>query len=252
MRTEQIEIGGKTLEAARWGGGNRLPVLLLHEGLGSIRLWKDFPERLAEAAGREIIAWSRQGHGWSDAYDGSRNLDYMHREALLLSAVHEALGLTRAHWLGHSDGGSIALVGASRFPLLVSTLILEAPHVFVEDLTHSSIASVAAGFAGSDMGERMKRYHRAPLPLFEDWSAIWLDQIFRDWNIEEYLPGIGAPALLIQGRDDQYGTMEQLDRIAAGLPETARLELDDCGHSPHLDRTDAVIEAICAYLDGRE
>lgn len=254
MIEETIEIGGKRLEAARWSGDGEsgLPILMMHEGLGSIRLWKGFPERLARAAGREVIAWSRLGHGWSEARDMARGVGYMHDEADLLPEVHAALGLERAHWLGHSDGGSIALIGAARHPGLCASLIVEAPHVFVEDLTSASIAQVATEFVASGMGERMKRHHDEPVALFRDWSAIWLTPEFRDWDIEEVLPGIAAPALLIQGRDDQYGTMAQLDHIEAVLAETRRLELEDCGHSPHLDREDAVIAAICAFLDGKD
>lgn len=250
----RIMIDDIELETACWGTGarDRLPILLLHEGLGSIRLWKDFPEQLARASERDVIAWSRRGHGWSDNLTAAHGPGYMHGEADLLPQVQGALGLPRAHWLGHSDGGSIALIAAARFPALVASLILEAPHIFVEDRAVASIAKVAAGFSASDMGERMKRYHADPVSLFEKWSAIWLDPVFRSWNIEELLPRVGAPTLLIQGREDQYGTMRQLDGIEAVIAETRRLELDHCGHSPHFDCRDAVIDAICAFVDERE
>jgi len=252
--SRRIRIDDIELETACWGTGarDRLPILLLHEGLGSIRLWKDFPEQLARATGRDVIAWSRRGHGWSDKLTAAHGPGYMHGEANLLPQIQAALGVPRAHWLGHSDGGSIALIAAARFPALVASLVLEAPHIFVEDLTVASIAKVAAGFSASDMGERMKRYHADPVSLFEKWSAIWLDPIFRSWNIEDLLARIAAPALLIQGRDDQYGTMRQLDSIEGVIAETRRLELDCCGHSPHFDRKDAVIDAICAFLNERE
>jgi pimeloyl-ACP methyl ester carboxylesterase len=250
--TAPIEVNGEALEAARWGEARGLPILLLHEGLGSILLWKDFPEQLAAATGRQVIAWSRQGHGWSASTLAARRPDYMHREADLLPALHEALGLARAHWLGHSDGASIALIGAAKFPHLVSRLVLEAPHVFVEEHGLAGIGEIASGFAQSDMGERMKRYHKDPISLFQAWSEIWLAPEFRDWNIEALLPQIDAPALLIQGRDDQYGTMAQLDSIESVLPQTTRLELDHCGHAPHFDRTDAVNGAVRAFLDGRD
>lgn len=252
MKSEYITIDNARLEAARWGEGAGLPIMLFHEGLGSIKLWKDFPARLAAASGREVIAWSRQGHGWSDPATVPRGPDYMHREAALVQQVMVVLGVERAHWLGHSDGASIALIAAESHPQLVASLTLEAPHVFVEDLTHASIADVAAGFPETDMGERMKRYHADPYALFAAWSSIWLDPQFLDWNIEELLAGIRAPALLIQGLDDQYGTLEQLDRIAAALGDTTRVELDRCRHSPHLDRQDAVIAAICSHLKNRD
>lgn len=249
-----IEIDGTRLEIGRWGepNGKRLPILLLHEGLGSVRLWKQFPERLAAASGRQVIAWSRRGHGWSEGIEIAHRPDYMHGEAHHLPALHAALGLGRAHWLGHSDGGSIALIGAASDPRLAASLILEAPHVFVEPITVAAIGRIAADFPGSNMADRMRRYHAEPVPVFERWRDIWLDPAFLDWNIEALLPAIRAPALLIQGHDDQYGTMAQLDRIDAVIAETTRLELDRCGHSPHFDREDAVVDAICGFLDGRD
>lgn len=254
MIHETLELNGAKLEFALWTGtrSGRLPILLMHEGLGSVGLWKNFPEALAEATGREVIAWSRQGHGWSDPIFEPRRPDYMHREAELLPVLHRQLGLPRAHWLGHSDGGSIALIGASWYPELAASLILEAPHVFVEEVTVSSIATIGASYTASGMGERMQRYHADPDHIFRKWNDIWLEPAFRDWNIEALLSRISAPALLIQGRDDEYGTMEQLDRIAAVLPATQRLALDDCGHSPHRDQEAVVIAAICDFLEDRD
>lgn len=252
MNLECIDVAGQRLEAARWGEGPQTPILLLHEGLGSIRLWKDFPAALAAACGRPVVAWSRRGHGSSAAYPGSRGADYMHREADLIPEVHRALGLDRAHWLGHSDGGSIALIAAARHPGLAASLVLEAPHVFVEPVTRASIGRAAVDFAKSDMAERMKRYHAHPEPLFADWSAAWLSPAFASWNIEAFLPAIDIPALLIQGRGDQYGTMAQLDRIQQAMPQAIRLELDDCRHSPHFDAPDAVLAAVGAFLAGKD
>lgn len=254
MSRETLSLGGVSLEVARFGDlqAKRLPILLMHEGLGSIGLWKHFPEALASATGRAVIAWSRRGHGWSDPIDEVRMPDYMHREAELLPELHRLLGISRAHWLGHSDGGSIALIGAAWYGNLAASLILEAPHVFVEDVTVSSIAQIGDSYGSSTMGERMKRYHADPDHIFRKWNDIWLTPAFRDWNIEALLPQISAPTLLIQGRDDEYGTMEQLDRIAAILPETSRLELERCGHSPHRDCEAAVIEAVAAFLKDRD
>jgi pimeloyl-ACP methyl ester carboxylesterase len=250
---DTLTLGAVRVEVARWGNAHRdtLPILLLHEGLGSIALWRDFPNDLAAATGREVIAWSRQGHGWSDPLPVSRRPDYMHLEAELLPELHRRLGVPRAHWLGHSDGASIALIGAALFPDLLGALITMAPHVLVEDITVTSIGEIGASYRGSDMGKRMARYHSDPDHVFARWLDIWLDPAFRDWNIELLLPSIRAPALLIQGCDDKYGTMDQLDRIAAALPETERRELDACGHSPHRDRPNEVIEAIATFLQDR-
>jgi len=250
MKTGSILTASGQLEYARWGNARQdvLPVLLFHEGLGSVGLWKDFPERLAVATGREVVAWSRHGHGDSGGGEVVHEVDYMHNEADLLPAVHEALGIAKGHWLGPSDGGSIALIASSRYPELVASLILEAPHIFVEELTVASIAKVVEGFAASDLGERMKKYHRDPVAMFHRWGRIWLEPAFLNWNIEKLLPAIEAPALLIQGYDDQYGTMEQIDGIAAVLPETTLLKLNDCRHSPHFERGEAVLDAISLFL----
>lgn len=251
--TDTIIVRGATLEYTCWPGSsaNRLPILLLHEGLGSIALWRTFPQLLAKATGRDVIAWSRQGHGWSDPIKVARSPDYMHKEARLLPEVYDQLKITRAHLLGHSDGGSIALMTAAWFPELVASITLEAPHVFVEDVTIENIAKVGETYDASDMGDRMRRYHADPDHIFRMWNDIWLDPEFREWNIESILSRVSLPALLIQGKDDEYGSMEQLDRIEALLDSTVRLELDACGHSPHREQQDTVLQAVSLFLKGR-
>jgi pimeloyl-ACP methyl ester carboxylesterase len=252
-RGDLLVVDGVTLELQSWpGAASRLPVLLLHEGLGSVSLWRDFPERLAAATGREVIAWSRRGHGLSDPVPSARDPDYMHREADGLPALLDALAIRRAHFFGHSDGSSIALIAAACFPAAVASLILEAPHVYVEELTIDSIAGIRDAFETTDLPSKMARHHANADHIFRRWNDIWLDPRFLNWNIESLLPSITAPALLIQGRDDAYGTMDQLDRIGAVLPDIARLELDSCGHSPHRDRPRAVLDAALAFLEGRE
>lgn len=254
MNRSIVSLENMNVEVARWGiaRSGRLPILLLHEGLGSIALWKQFPAKLAVQTGREVIAWSRRGHGWSDPIVEPRQPDYMHREAELLPALHRALGIDRAHWLGHSDGGSIALIGAAWHPQLAGSLILFAPHVYVEAITVESIAKIGAAYSESGLGTRMARYHADPDHLFRSWNDIWLSPAFRDWNIEPLLPSVEAPALLVQGYDDEYGTMDQLERIAAALPMTDRLQLETCGHSPHRDREQTVLEAIGIFLKERD
>jgi pimeloyl-ACP methyl ester carboxylesterase len=243
----RLTIAGVVLEARLWPGGGT-PLLLLHEALGSVAMWRDFPDRLAHATGHPVIAWSRQGYGQSDALPRAWDPDYMHREAALVAPVMDALRLERAVLFGHSDGGSIALLAAAARPDRVAGLILEAPHVYVEQLTVHGIAAVAEVYRPTDLGARLARYHRDPDATFWRWNDIWLDPRFRDWNIEQALAGIDVPTLLIQGRDDEYGTLDQLDRIATLLPRTTRLELDRCGHSPHRDQPDAVIAASNVFL----
>lgn len=241
------------LELKTWPG-NGVPILLLHEGLGSVTMWRDFPQQLALATGRPVLAWSRRGYGLSDPLLRDRDPDYMHREADAVARLMASLAIERATLFGHSDGASIALIAAARFPDRVTALILEAPHVFVEDISIESIARTKRLFETTNFSELLARYHRDADQVFWNWNDIWLDPRFRDWSIEELLPAIRAPALLIQGRDDEYGTLDQLDRIGAALADVQRLELERCGHSPHRDQPEAVLRAAAAFLQrtGRE
>ncbi|HVV94656.1 MAG TPA: alpha/beta hydrolase [Hyphomicrobiales bacterium] len=246
-----VTVDGVRLETREWPGREgaaATPILLLHEGLGSVSMWRDFPASLAERTGRRVVAWSRQGYGRSDPMPGPFAPDYMHREAEKLPTLMDALGLERAHLFGHSDGGSIALIAAAHHPARIASLILEAPHVHVERITHDSIAAVKEVFAATDLAQRLGRHHADPAHSFRLWNDIWLDPRFRDWSIEALLPRIRAPALLIQGQGDEYGTLDQLDRIEAALPAARRLELASCGHSPHRDQPDAVLAAVAAFL----
>lgn len=246
-----IEVEGVRLEVLRWSGRGA-PIVMLHEALGSASMWRDFPERLAMRTGREVIAWSRQGYGFSDPMPGAHEPDYMHLAAARVAPLLDTLGIARAHLFGHSDGGSIALIAAAQAPARVASLVLEAPHVLVEQLTHDSIAKVSAAYPTSGLAPKLARYHRDPDDVFARWSAIWLDPRFMAWNIEDVLPQVKAPALLIQGRDDEYGTLDQLTRIERAVGETQRLELDCCGHSAHRDQPEAVLAATSAFLRDRD
>lgn len=242
-----VHIDGARLETGVWPGRGT-PILMLHEGLGSLSMWRDFPEQLAAATQRPVIAWSRRGYGHSDRLSGPRAPDYMHREAALVPQLMDALGIERAVLFGHSDGASIALIAASNAPGRIAGLILEAPHVLVEPLTIASIESTKMVYETTDLASKLARHHRDADHSFWGWSNIWLDPTFRGWNIEDCLPAVAAPALLIQGMNDEYGTLDQLDRIERALTETRRLELANCGHSPHRDQTEAVLKATAEYL----
>jgi len=237
------------LEFKTWPGSG-VPVLLLHEGLGSVAMWRDFPQQLALATGRPVLAWSRRGYGLSDPLPSPRDPDYMHEEADAVVRLMDTRAIERAILFGHSDGASIALITAARSPGRVAALILEAPHVFVEDLSIESIARAKHLYTTTHFNQLLGRYHRDPDRVFWGWNDIWLDPRFRGWSIEELLPAIRAPALLIQGRDDEYGTLAQIDRIGAALPNVERLELERCGHSPHRDQPAAVLRATAAFLQG--
>ena len=245
--TSFISIGGVKLEARYWPGSGD-GILLLHEGLGAASLWQDFPDRLAAATGRPVAAWSRQGYGQSDPLSRANEPDYLHLETALVPLVMDAFGFAAAHLLGHSDGASIALMAAARFPSRVKSLILEAPHVYVETLTVEGLARIKLHYESSDLNAKLGKYHARPADVFRAWNNIWLDPRFLAWNIEEFLPAVRAPTLVIQGNDDEYGTVDQLERIARGVPQTQRLLLDACGHTPHRDRPEAVLAAITSFL----
>jgi pimeloyl-ACP methyl ester carboxylesterase len=225
-------------------------LVLLHEGLGSLAMWRDFPARLAAATGLATLVYSRLGYGKSDPLAAPRRVDYMHEEALeTLPALRDALAIADPILVGHSDGASIALIhaGAGRFP--VRGLILEAPHVFVEDVSVASIAAAKEAYATTDLRARLARYHDDVDGAFRGWNDIWLAPAFRDWNIESSLAGVRCPTLVIQGADDEYGTTAQLDAIAAkvaGPIET--LLLKDCRHSPHRDQPEAILVAMTRFI----
>jgi pimeloyl-ACP methyl ester carboxylesterase len=224
-------------------------IVLLHEGLGSVALWRDFPQALAAATGRRTVAYSRRGYGRSPLMEGPRPVDYMHREALdVLPAFCRAHAIENPVLVGHSDGASIALIHAGAGHE-ASGLVAMAPHVFVEDLSIASIAAAREAWATTDLRSRLARYHDDADGAFRGWNDVWLDPAFRTWNIERYLGSIRCPVLLIQGKDDEYGTMAQLDAIErrVGGP-VERLELEHCGHSPHRDQREATLAAIADFV----
>lgn len=247
-----MDVGDRQLELAWWGSvSGRLPIVLLHEGLGSVSLWRDFPEVLAERAGRRVMAYSRFGHGQSDLPAAPHTTRFMHDEARLLPGILAAAGIERAIVLGHSDGGSIALIAAAEAPGPIEALVLEAPHVFVEEISLATIRERALAFADpeGDLRRRLSRHHADVDAAFHGWSDVWLDPGFRTWNIEEYLARVACPVLLIQGQDDQYGTLAQITAIERQLAgRTGRLILPDCGHSPHRQQREQVLNAVVAFV----
>lgn len=249
-----VVAGGHRLEYA-WHGsahGNAPPIVMLHEGLGSLALWRDFPQRLSEATGRPTLAYSRVGYGASDPLDGPRGVDFMHVEALdTLPELLDTLAVEYPVLFGHSDGGSIALIHAARAGRPVSAVIAMAPHVFVEPYGLKSIVEARRAYLDGDLRARLARYHADAESAFWGWNDVWLNPDFVSWNIEDLLPGITRPLLAIQGVDDEYGTMEQIDRIGRGARDFRRLELQHCGHSPHRDQPEAVLSAAAAFLGER-
>src|SRR5581483_853462 len=224
-------------------------LVFLHEGLGSISHWRDFPARVAAATGCPVTVYSRYGCGNSEVLSGPRGVDYMHEEALgALPDLLSQLKIEGPVLVGHSDGASIALIYAGAHDG-VRALVLLAPHVFVEDLSVKSIAEAKAAFQTTDLPLRLGNHHRDAERTFWGWNDIWLHPDFRTWNIEEYLPRIRCPILVIQGLQDQYGTMAQVKAIqqkARGRVEV--LSLADCRHSPQRDQPEATLRAVLEFL----
>lgn len=249
-----FDLEGLSLEylALTPAPGNTPTLVFLHEGLGCVAMWKDFPERVARMTGCGVLVYSRAGYGKSDACPLPRPLSFMHTEALtVLPRIFDAAGIGEAVLVGHSDGASIALIHAGGAGNeRVAGLILLAPHVFVEELTLASIRAAAEAYGKGDLRDRLARYHGDKVDCaFLGWSGAWLDPRFLSWNIEAFLPGIAVPTLLIQGEDDNYGTPRQLEAIARQVPGGAEmLMLSDCGHSPHRDRPEATLRAIADFI----
>lgn len=262
----RLQVDGAALECRLLPEGgphpglpaDRRPLVFLHEGLGSLTQWRSFPEQLCRRSGRAGLAIARAGHGRSQPpkrrpnQHDSPDVRYMHHEALVvLPEILARFGLAAPVLVGHSDGASIALIHAAQPTAGISGLVLLAPHVMVEDRTLAGIAAAGENYHATDLPVRLARHHDHPDQLFRAWHDTWLSPDFRSWDVRDLLGSIVVPSLLIQGLDDQYGTMAQLDAIehAVAGPVT-RVEIADCGHSPHLEQLDATLDAGTAFLAG--
>ncbi len=227
-----------------------LPTLvLLHEGLGCVTMWRDFPQKLAAATACRTVVYSRPGYGHSQAYDQPRTPRYMHHEGeVVLPAFLAVLGITRPVLVGHSDGGSIALICAGAHPEVPLAIAVMAPHEFVEEETLAGIRVAKEAWQTTDWSKKLARYHHDAPRVFADWNDTWLSPAFRDWNIESHLPTITCPVLALQGEDDEYATLRQIEVIAEKVPGTELHPLANCGHSPQRDQEAAVLAALSAFV----
>jgi pimeloyl-ACP methyl ester carboxylesterase len=226
-------------------------IVFLHEGLGAITRWRDFPAAICARLGWGGLVYNRQGYGGSDPLRTPLSPRFMHREALaVLPQLLDAFEIHRPVLFGHSDGGSISLIHAGSGLPAPAALVLEAAHVFVEEVTVTSIAAVRDSYRTTDLHARLERHHGPNVDiLFDAWTEVWLSDEFRGWNIEHYLPSITCPTLVIQGLDDEYGSPRQVDAIRAGVSGPVEtLLLAACGHSPHIDQRDAVETAAARFL----
>jgi pimeloyl-ACP methyl ester carboxylesterase len=264
METMRIfNVSGVQLEVAIVGPANpSAPSLVfLHEGLGSVSLWRDWPAQLCAQLHMPGLIYSRQGYGQSDATanvksnskvincvrQGRLQADYMHHEALtVLPRLLEGLGIQNPVLIGHSDGGTIALIHASQHP--VAACVVMAPHVMVEDISVHAIAQAREAFLQGSLKERLAKFHADVDGAFWQWNDVWLSSEFRGFDIRKEIESMTAPLLAIQGEDDAYGTMAQIDDIAVHVPHAERVKLASCGHSPHRDQPAQVNAAIAQFL----
>jgi pimeloyl-ACP methyl ester carboxylesterase len=254
MGFAEIKAGGVPLRIEyEWVGapGAAATLVFLHEGLGSVAMWRDFPARLCAATGTSGLVYSRPGYGRSTPRPADERWgpDFMHRQAReVLPALLEELRVAQPWLFGHSDGGSIALLYAAAFPQALRGAIVLAPHIRVEEISVTSIAQAREAYLGTDLKQRLARYHDDVESAFWGWNDVWLSPAFRNWRIEDEIAAIRCPLLAIQGLDDEYGTLEQIRGIARRVPQAQLLELPACGHSPHKDQPEAVIAAVTAFL----
>jgi pimeloyl-ACP methyl ester carboxylesterase len=245
-----VRIEYRLLNAGRTA---RPLLVILHEGLGSVAAWKDFPQRLCDAADVRGLVVSRYGYGRSTPRPPDERFgpDYLHREATeALPALLEALGLDEPAWLfGHSDGGSIALVRAATAPAATAGIVVVAPHIDVEAKALAGIRAARDAWATTDLRAKLARYHDDPDSAFGCWNDSWLAPAFaREFDLRPLLPAIRCPVLAVQGEDDEYATLEQVRGIARAVPQAELLELPGCGHSPHRDRPAALLAATAAFI----
>jgi pimeloyl-ACP methyl ester carboxylesterase len=250
----KVNVRNKTLrvQQLQQTNANYNPTLVfLHEGLGCIELWKDFPQKLAAATGLNAIVYDRQGYGGSDHLDLPRPVNYLEIEALdFLPELLSKLKISNPILVGHSDGGSIALIYGGKFPC--AGIISEAAHIYVETITLEGISKAKSNPDLQLVKEKLKKYHGTKTnDIFSAWADTWLSDSFRDWNIAGMIKGINCPVLLIQGLDDEYATPQHIDKIMEAMPQAAYTDIflpEKCGHVPHFQAADAVLSKMIQFI----
>ncbi len=247
-----IHADNKKLEAICFGPSpEKAPtIVMLHEGLGCAKLWRDFPQKLAHETGYGVFVYSRAGYGKSEVCQLPRPLDYMSREAKeVLPQVLDTFGFQQGFLLGHSDGATIAAIYAGMMPdYRARAVVMMAPHFFTEDIGLKSIAKAKEKYEAGDLRERLSKYHENVECAFKGWNDAWLDEAFKNWNVSDAIDHLRIPALAIQGREDEYGTLAQIQEIDERTYSPADIEiLENCGHSPHIDQPERTLEIISEF-----
>lgn len=249
-----VELGGVRLAVQRHRLGDHpseRTLVFLHDSLGAITTWRDFPTAVGEAVGADVLIYDRQGYGRSDAFGQvQRQADYMHREAEVLAALLAAEGIRRAILFGHSDGGTIALLAAAKYPERIEAVITEGAHVFVEEITLAGIRAAQRQYSNTDLPQKLERHHgERTEALYRAWTETWLAPFFRDWDITADIAAIRCPVLVLQGVDDNYGTEAQVDAIAAAVGERARKYMvPGAAHTPHKEAPAITLELAVQFI----
>jgi pimeloyl-ACP methyl ester carboxylesterase len=227
-------------------------IVFLHEGLGCIEMWRDFPETLCKSVGCHGLIYDRKGYGRSEKFEGPWPVDYLQIESLLyLPELLKECSIENAVLVGHSDGGTIALITAASHRNLVKGIITEAAHIFVEQITIEGIHKTVQAFETTSLKEKLLRYYKEnTMTIFYRWADRWLSSEYRNWNIRKELPNITCPVLLIQGEDDEYGTRAQVEGIARGVSGPVHVKLiPNCGHTPHFQAKDTVLSEMTRFIE---
>ena len=243
---KDITINGVRLKIKEITTGKDRPVIVfLHDSLGCIELWRDFPAKLGQATNCNVLIYDRQGYGKSDPFDGtSRQLDYMEKEADVLNLLLTALGIENAILFGHSDGGSISLIAAAKYPQRIKGVITEGAHIFVEEISLNGIHEAIVEYNTTNLKQRLEKYHGDKTEaVFRAWTGTWLKEEFHSWSIENFLPQITCPVLVIQGENDEFGSIEQVNGIISQVSgEASELVIPSGGHNPHKEVPEVVLE----------
>lgn len=251
-----MELRGVRLTVQRHRTGDApttRTLVFLHDSLGCITTWRDVPVELGKAVGCDVLIYDRQGHGGSDPFGAEeRTADYMHREADVLHALLETEGIVQAVLFGHSDGGTIALLAAAKYPQRITAVITEGAHVFVEEVTLNGIRAAERQWATTDLRERLMKHHgNRTDALFHAWTKTWQAPFFRDWDITRDIAAVCCPTLVLQGVDDNYGTGAQVDAIVSAIGDPAqKYMVPGAGHTPHKEAPAITLDLAAAFIKG--
>ncbi|MCL9805562.1 alpha/beta hydrolase [Flavobacterium amniphilum] len=226
-------------------------IIFLHDSLGCIQLWRDFPEKLGEIANCNVLVYDRQGYGLSHPFTyAKRNNDYMEWEADILNALLEYWNIDKAILFGHSDGGSIALITAAKYPEKIAGIITEGAHIFVEDITVNGIKEAIQLYQETDLKSKLEKYHGDKTEdMFMAWADTWTTDEFKSWNIEHFLPAVKCPAFIIQGEEDEYGSLKQVEQIVVQAQKAYYFIIPNVKHTPHKEAPELILEKTAAFIE---